>query len=162
MTLPDVVVCVDPGKMSGIGLIYTNGPKYVDSIEVRPEDFGPTLAKCLHEFCTPRPDGYVYSVKMVCESFTITPGTAKNTSAPWSLENIGIVKYLADVYGIGRDNVAFQSPSTAKSFCDNAKLRRLELWHRAGAGHANDALRHGVTWMARQGWTDSRLLSSAT
>jgi hypothetical protein len=37
-------------------------------------------------------------------------------------------------------------------------LKRLDLWHRGGAGHANDAIRHAVTAAIKSRWRDPRML----
>jgi hypothetical protein len=40
----------------------------------------------------------------------------------------------------------------------NEALKKLEYWHRGGAGHALDAIRHGLLYLAKNGWTPRKLL----
>lgn len=149
MTHPDFVLCVDPGKMTGICLYDWRGddPSIAWSDELEFMDtchrVNATLQQC-------------DSVVLVCESFIITPQTAKNSVAPWSLELIGVMKYLTGA--LGKPAPVMQTAGDAKRFCDNDRLRALGLWHRGGAGHARDALRHGVLYMVRAGWQPKNLL----
>ena len=69
---------------------------------------------------------------------------------------IGVVRAMS--LSIKHTDVEFQSPAEAKSLVNNKMLHRLGLWHRGGAGHANDAIRHAVTYGIRKGWRDPRLL----
>src|SRR5690242_210005 len=48
---------------------------------------------------------------VICESFIITPQTGKNSQAPWSLENIGIVRFFCAKAGMP---LVFQTPAQAK------------------------------------------------
>jgi hypothetical protein len=84
--------------------------------------------------------------------------TAKNSQAPWSLEMIGVLKQVCRDYHYPLELVYAQRPTEAKNVVPNPKLKRLELWHRGGAGHANDAIRHAVLCLIKRGWEDPRLL----
>jgi hypothetical protein len=46
----------------------------------------------------------------------------------------------------------------AKVAINNEQLKAVGLWHRGGAGHANDALRHIAIRLINVGWRDPRLL----
>lgn len=93
------------------------------------------------------------SLHVVCERFTINAQTTKNSQAPFSLEEIGVLKQLMLDYNLEPDDIKFQSPADAKSMWDNPKLKKLEYWHRGGEGHALDAIRHGLLFMVKLGWS---------
>ena len=85
---------------------------------------------------------------IVCESFIINARTARVTQAPWSLEIIGCIRYLSQKF-CGKDLV-MQTPSEAKSFSSNDKLKKIGWFQRGTAGHDNDASRHLLLYAARQ------------
>lgn len=84
--------------------------------------------------------------------------TVKNSQAPYSLEQIGILKQCLMDAGRSPDDIYFQSPSDAKGMFANDKLKKLEYWHRGGEGHALDAIRHGLLRLVKVGWKPIRLL----
>jgi hypothetical protein len=96
--------------------------------------------------------------EVVCERFTINMQTVKNSQAPYSLEQIGILKQCLMDAGRKADDIYFQSPADAKAMFDNPKLKKLEYWHRGGEGHALDAIRHGLLRCVKVGWKPLRLL----
>jgi hypothetical protein len=99
-------------------------------------------------------------VHIVCERFTINSQTVKNSQAPYSLEHIGILKQIMMDFGGSPDDIVFQSPADAKAMFDNAKLKKLEYWHRGGEGHALDSIRHGLLYMVKLGWSPLNRLRS--
>ena len=151
---PPFLLVIDPGRTTGIAFIdqkdYSN-PVILWSDEL---DFMGTCNRVNSTLMTHREN-----VQVLMERFTITPQTGKN--GPGALDAIGIigvVRYLATAYGA--PEIEYQSPQQAKQFCDNTRLRAVGFWHRGGAGHARDALRHGVTYLVRQGWRPADLLQS--
>jgi hypothetical protein len=60
--------------------------------------------------------------------------------------------------GIDENLLKFQSPADAKRMFTNEAIKKLEYWHKGGAGHALDAIRHGLLYLAKNGWTPLRLL----
>lgn len=93
----------------------------------------------------------------VCgERFTINVETAKKTQAPWSLEVIGVSKFLARKYGCG--DVTLQLPADAKRFCTNDRIRAMGWWVKGTKGHDKDALRHLMIRLVKLGWSDERLI----
>jgi hypothetical protein len=150
------VLGVDPGKTTGIALLSWPGkaeddPSVEWSVEVDENDFADEILRGLD---VPRGGGF----HVACESFVINMKTAKNSQAPWSLEHIGVLKYLCDQRNYPRAQITFQSPANAKSMFDNPALHRLGTWHRGGEGHANDAIRHALLRFVRAGWVPRRLL----
>jgi len=153
------LVSVDPGLVTGVTLMDRSADtvKVTLSAELGESEVAPWLRMCLSDWESLEEQGIIFSV--VCESFFITAQTAKNSQAPWSLEMIGVLKQVCRDLNYPLDLIYWQKPSAAKTMIDNAKLRRLELWHRGGAGHANDAIRHGVLCLINRGWRDSRFLA---
>lgn len=159
MTGKTYLLCLDPGKASGVALLDTTSLQedggapvtIVTSAELQPEDLDGWL---MEQFARAIEEGA--ALEAVCEAFLITPQTGKNSFAPWSLMKIGVLDFLCRMYGVP---FKLQTPADAKSFVSNQRLRDLELWHRGGAGHANDALRHGVLYLIRErGWSPEKLL----
>ena len=89
---------------------------------------------------------------IICEDFIYTPETAKKSRQTWSTEGIGVLRFLAHEYHC---EFILQSPSSAKSFASNDKLKRIG-WYTPGQDHANDAARHLMLWAAGNGKLDLR------
>ncbi len=149
--MPKWILSIDPGKMTGLALIKIEDgvPEIVWSKETEYMDTCNEMNIVIAEH---RAD----NLRVLYERFIITPMTAKNSVAPWSLELIGVIKYLTGAYGV--TDVVDQSPATAKNFCPNPRLKAVGFWHRGGAGHAQDALRHVVTHLVDCGWHHENLL----
>lgn len=153
------VLSVDPGKATGVCLVSWSGvpeetPVVEFSEEVLPEDFANTVKSILA-----RKNNYDI-FRVACERFTITTQTGKNSQAPFSLEQIGVLKHLCREDEIHPDTISFQAPVDAKSMFPNPALQKLETWHRGGEGHANDAIRHGLLCLVKSAkWVPLQLLS---
>ena len=147
MITPSVILAIDPGLATGVAVVTHDGHDLavVYSGEFDPMETGVVVRNLLHEH-TPS--------EIVIERFTITTATAKNSQAPWSLEVIGMVKWLVYIgQGAAPDEVIImQGPAEAKRLITNDILKKHGLWHVGGAGHANDAIRHAVYRYARLGW----------
>lgn len=78
---------------------------------------------------------------VVVEAFIITEQTLRKTRQYWSLEIIGALKWRASVHGV-RYLDPMQTPSQAKRFGKDKRLKDMGLWHPTPGGHANDACRH--------------------
>jgi hypothetical protein len=132
----------DPGLVSGIAVLRwtpANGLRVWESSEGSLLDVGVAARAFVRTY------SHVTS-EIVVERFTITPETAKNSQAPWSLKVCGVIEFLVgDVWGTNpTTTVHYQAPADAKNLVPNDVLRHADLWHRGGAGHARDAIRHGV------------------
>lgn len=150
-----IVLAVDPGKASGVAVLsWEDGPdpELVYSEEVQPEDFAQEIRIGLANMKTSQ------NFYVACESFIINAQTAKNSQAPYSLEQIGVLKHLCREAGYDPSNIAFQAPVNAKNMFPNKSLQTLGTWHRGGAGHANDAIRHGLLRLVKAGWKPVKLL----
>lgn len=156
-----IVLGVDPGKSSGIAVIYWNKelkttPVVDYSLETQPETFGSEILAALKH--VNGSDEFL----VACESFIINAQTVRNSQAPWSLENIGVLKYLCRSNGYDPLDISFQAPVNAKSMFPNQALQKIGTWHRGGEGHANDAIRHGLLRLVKAGWKPVELLTPKT
>jgi hypothetical protein len=150
--MPRYVLSVDPGKATGVAFFsFEKGgePVLLKSWEVTFDTFADTVRSCLYHYP---------NTEVVCERFTITAKTAQNSQAPYSLEHIGILKQCMVDAGQSIDRLTLQTPTDAKNMFPNPALKKLEYWHRGGAGHALDAIRHGLLHLTKTGWKPARLL----
>jgi hypothetical protein len=152
----DYVLAVDPGKATGVALFsYQTGsePVLEWSKEVEADEFAKVIRGVLW---APEKKQHL---TVVCERFIINAQTVKNSQAPFSLEQIGILKQCLLDSGRPMDDIFFQSPADAKAMFDNPKLKKLGYWHVGGAGHALDAIRHGLLKLVKTGWKPINLLN---
>ena len=152
-----LVLSVDPGKASGIALFaFMDGqePELMWSGEYQQDEYARPIREALA-------DAIMRSIQIeiVCERFTINSQTVKNSQAPYSLEQIGILKQCLMDIGVAADDIYFQSPADAKAMFTNEKLKKLGYWHKGGEGHALDAIRHGLLRLVKSGWKPVNLLS---
>lgn len=147
------VLSVDPGKATGMALFsFETGqePVLVWSGEFQQHEYAAPIRAAL---ATVQGD-----LEVVCERFTINAQTVKNSQAPYSLEQIGILKQCLLDVGRPADDIYFQSPADAKAIFPNPALKKLGYWHRGGEGHALDAIRHGLLRIVKSGWKPLNLL----
>ncbi len=94
----------------------------------------------------------------VVERYIITPATAKMSQQHDALEIIGALKFLVRRHGHA---MVMQTPAEAKAFSTDAKLKRVG-WYSPGEGHARDASRHALLFLAKQGIIDLHTLLGGT
>ena len=148
------VLSVDPGKATGMALFSLESgsePVLEWSKELQQNEYAEPIREVLAS---------LEDVVVVCERFTINAQTVRNTQAPYSLEQIGILKQCLMDAGRPADDIYFQAPADAKAMFTNEKLKKLEYWHRGGEGHALDAIRHGLLKLDKMGWKPVRLLQT--
>lgn len=134
-----LIIGIDPGKTSGLAL-YTVETKHMHGTEIGFNDFGDWFNTSLANLKTAGTE-----VVVVIERFTIAANTIKKSQdAHWSLELIGVTRYLCHCYST---HLMFQMPSDAKHYATDEKLRKAE-WYLPGKKHANDAMRHVSLAMA--------------
>lgn len=153
------VLGVDPGKTSGVCLVSWSGdknenPRLIYSQEVLPEDFAFSVLEGLSNWSAFSNGGF----KVACERFLITAQTVRNSQAPFSLEQIGVLKHLCRENNYQEKDILFQAPSDAKNMFPNKTLQDLGIWHRGGGGHANDAIRHSLLALVRSKWVPYSIL----
>lgn len=151
-----VVIAVDPGKATGVccfGVRPGEEPHLIMSGEYQPEEFAEPLRAMLASAASEN-----IPVEIVCERFTINAQTVRNSQAPYSLEQIGVLKQIMRDAGMKDNDLKFQSPADAKRMFPNEAVKKLGYWHKGGEGHALDAVRHGLLYLAKNGWTPLKLL----
>ena len=155
--MSQIFLGVDPGLATGVAVVELDDDglttTVIDSREIPPEAVAPYVRYTLERY----PE-----LTVVCEAYIITVETAKKSRQYYSLELIGILKQcMRDVNMKPEEppvgNLVMHKPS-AKSVISNKQLQAVKLWHRGGAGHANDALRHIAVRLVNIGWRDRRLL----
>jgi hypothetical protein len=154
------ILAVDPGKTSGIAMLTWSGipdekPELVVSEEVTVETYASVIESSL---LTAGFDAE--KIIVACERFVINQQTVRNSQAPYSLEQIGVLKHLCRVarFAPPPEEIKFQAPVDAKNMFPNPALKKLEIWHKGGEGHALDAIRHALLALTRQGWIPRALL----
>lgn len=146
-----VLVGIDPGLATGICVINIDDLDNPVPLEDAELDLVGYYRK-IEELA----EKYGDDMEMVIESFIITPKTAKLSQAPWSLENIGVARFIGGKYGIP---ITFQKPAD-KPFASNERLRKVGFWVVGSEGHSNDAYRHCMIWIANTNpnWTKKLIL----
>ena len=151
-----LVLAVDPGKATGLALFEHEAgkePVLMWAMEVQQHEYAGPIRAALQ-----LADLSGLPLEVACERFTINAQTVKNSQAPYSLEQIGILRQCLMDAGRAPDDIYFQAPADAKAMFPNEKLKKLEYWYRGGEGHALDAIRHGLLRMVKSGWVPRRLL----
>jgi hypothetical protein len=151
------VIAVDPGKATGIALLSyidtMDNPQLHGSCEVQPHEFAPKVRGIIEQVRLEENFG------IVCERFTINAQTVKNSQAPYSLEQIGVLKQVMRDFSIDENTIVWQTPADAKNLFPNPSLKKVGTWHVGGEGHANDAIRHGLLYLVKQAkWVPRVLL----
>lgn len=144
------IIAFDPGKTSG----WATFNRATETFESGQTNFDQTAILAHTEANTYRDE-----IDIVSESFIITVNTAKNTQATWSLELIGIFRYVSR--SLTGQDVKLQDPASAKRLMSDSMLKVLG-WHKPGKGHANDAARHLGTFLLSRGWMDDRIIKFVT
>ena len=150
------VISVDPGKTTGIAVFtYEEGqpPVLATSGEYKLWDVVNELYGCI---LFSRDKGV--QPEIVCERFIINAQTVKNSQAPFSLEMIGILKYIVYASALDPESIVFQSPADAKKMFPNEALKKLGYWKTGTDGHDKDAMRHGLLRLVKTGWVPKALL----
>ncbi len=151
------VLAVDPGKATGISVlnwVQGSDPELLNTAEVQPDEFATHIRSALNMYMEMDAD-----LLVVCERFVINAQTVRNSQAPYSLEQIGVLKQCLRDVGIPEESILWQSPADAKAMFPNPALKKVGYWHKGGEGHALDALRHGLLCLVKKGWKPSALLS---
>jgi hypothetical protein len=129
-----ILIAYDPGKVTGI-FVWSEGAVLLH--DQRPwfefltwmEDVIPLYAG--------------WGLEVVGEKYTISGQTmTKGGDAHWSIGTNEIVRYWCLKYSV--PFLDTQTPSQAKSFSTDLKLKHLGWFQPTKGGHANDAARHGL------------------
>lgn len=146
------MLAVDPGGTTGFAYGETDGHELIDwRAWHTPWGDAPAV---IEEYVHKRVGASVDV--LVMESFHISVNTAKKGTkeALETIELIGVGRYIAR-----RHSVRFktQTPSEAKMFATNDKLRALGMWTR-GLDHPRDATRHLLLFVCTERAIDLRKL----
>jgi len=154
------VLAVDPGKTTGIAFLLWSGNPNEDPVieltdEVSAESFSQVVDNAFLSGAM-----QAGTVLVACERFVINQATVRNAQAPWSLEQIGVLKHLCRInkFAPAPEEIEFQAPVNAKNMFPNPALKKLGMWHKGGEGHALDALRHALLLITKKGWIPSKLV----
>lgn len=94
---------------------------------------------------------------LVCEDFIINAATHTKSRQTDPLDGIGVVKWFAHHYEL---TLVMQTPVSAKKFSTDDKLKTLGWYYPTTGGHANDAARHLLVYMADNKLIDLKQLIS--
>jgi hypothetical protein len=137
---PGMILAVDPGGVTGIAwAIETPAGWQVDGGEVPGGRFG------FYDFFDHAVEAGRNIKAIVCEDFIVTAATAKKTQQPDAMRVIGYLEAWARKHGV---RLKLQTPSQAKSFSTNAKLKHFGWYQSSTGGHRNDAMRHLLRYLA--------------
>lgn len=134
-----IILGIDPGLATGVSLTDWSdplNPSKIDSWEVDFDGFYGLIPKIIRE-------NSEKEFIIVCENFIITVETAKKSPAPWSLELIGLTRYLARQADV---SLVLQNPSE-REIATHEMIKTFGMWHVGGEGHANQAFRHTFSFM---------------
>lgn len=131
------VLAVDPGGVTGLA-VYDAG---TDTFRSWQADSYEQVVQDVRDECL---SGLT---RLVVESFVIRSNTHKLDPVAFALTTdlIGACRYIAYERGVPFSK---QSPAEAKSFSTDDKLRRLGWYSPTPGGHANDATRHLLRYLA--------------
>ncbi len=133
------ILFVDPGERLGVACFdWADGtPILVDTMEL---DAGHNTASLLSLLDDQQPG------LIVAENYRVRPSGPSRSERPITIELIGVLRAWCQAHQV---DLEFQEPSMRK-FANRAKLEYLG-WCRPGQPHAQDALRHALTWFVRKG-----------
>lgn len=140
----NTIVAVDPGKLSGYvkaQINYSTGElKIIEYLELDQQSVCLKVEKDIEDEDVS---------EIVCEDFIITVETAKKKETRYSLEIIGLIRFLCNKHGV---YFTLQTPQRAKTFSDDQRLKDLDLYIKGGQGHHRDAMRHLVLYLVLHDW----------
>jgi hypothetical protein len=146
-----VIIAVDPGKVSGIA-VWSSGTfnSFQEQTWYAVDRIWNTLENATKMRTNAR-DVLIPLTEpitaIVCESYVITASTLRKTRGEnWSLESIGALRWMSNRHGV---EFVLQTPADAKRFADDRKLKTAGWHNPTPGGHANDAARHLLTYLAR-------------
>ena len=137
-----ITLAVDPGGITGVAWAAGDDPLVQGAVisgEVPGGRFG--FYDWFEAFVE---RGYPLRA-VVCEDFIVTAKTARLTQQPDAMRIIGYLEAWTRRHGVP---FVLQTPSTAKTFATNTKLRHFGWYQPTSGGHNNDAVRHLLTYLA--------------
>lgn len=135
-----IVIAVDPGKISGIAIWTDEKPLEIRSYEENVYD----TVHILKNIVGAPMYFQNHDIVVVTERFTISERTIKTAL---SLDALDINGWLTCEEEFHSYDLVFQTPTQAKKFATDAKLKALDWFERTKDGHANDAARHLMVYL---------------
>lgn len=134
-----MILAFDPGGTTGVAMWDPIRQEF-RSLEV-PGGFTGLADRLRDPYLSPDPPSEV-----IVERFTVNAGTHKKdpTAFADTTSIIGAIRFWCHPY----IPVTFQTPQQAKQFAPDPRLRQLGWYTPSPGGHANDAARHLVTYLA--------------
>jgi len=133
------VLAVDPGGNTGLAWLID-------------DEFGSQVATGgrfgFHDWFTKAVAKVATPNVVICEDFIITSATARKTAQPDPHRIIGWLELWCYQHGVP---FILQTPSQAKGFGTDAKLKFMGYYRAGNGGHDNDAARHLLTYCAVRG-----------
>lgn len=133
---PLIVMWYDPGLTTGWACLTANGD--FDSGQLSFTETGEDLAQTAQI--------YGPALWVGWELYNVTQGGGKAGTPKYSLETIGMLKWICHANNV---TVLKPMPSSSRKLGDEIKLKRLG-WRRPGMRHANDAAQHLLSWALRE------------
>lgn len=138
-----IILTYDPGMMTGWATYGPNRPFESDETP---------FMEFIHRawaFLNMNRDVIVCGERFVIDQRTVRTARAKD-DAQWSIETHGALRWQATYLNATHGHVydAQQQASDAMNFATDEKLKRIGWWL-PGCGHANDAARHMLLYVAR-------------
>lgn len=142
-----MILAVDPGGTTGVAMFRGhNREPHFEEVHDGHHGFVRWMADQWDEF-----------EQIICESFIPRPGARS-----MQYDALFIIGWLDGEALLRGVPFKLQSPAQAKSFATNDKLKAAGLYP-VGKGHAQDAARHLLTYLApRDKWIASKLTAVLT
>lgn len=131
-----VILAFDPGLVTGWAALDPDSGGFTSGQTEGRHAFYRQIEAGLASGCT---------FELIGEKYTITARTAQLTAQYDALYIIGAIDYLCEKTGIP---LTLQTPAQAKGFATDTKLKAVEWYTPTKGGHANDAARHLLTYVA--------------
>jgi hypothetical protein len=100
---------------------------------------------------------YGNRLRIVAEAFFITPETHKLSFQPWSLELIGVSRFVSRAY-TGCELVTQAKSNVRNKLGTDARLKKLGWYRWTPDGHANDAAGHLLAFAADNNFLPQSIL----
>lgn len=123
------IMAFDPGGTTGIAVFFAN--RFMNAGQLGPHPHHVDLYNELEQL---QPE------VVICERFVHRTTIGVDVTA---LEYIGVITLWCEQNKV---HLRMQTPSAAKAFWTDDKLKHLGLW-RKGQRHAVDAIRHALTYI---------------
>lgn len=134
-----MIIAIDPGLMTGLAWYDAPTGRW-GTEELTYPDVIPRLQHLLLGANMFNADDRVY---VACEKYVMLPGP--KSSQPEALMHMGAIEWVCR-----REQVplTWQFPREAKTRAPDTVLRRIGWYKKTKDGHANDAARHVIEWLA--------------